>query len=500
MSESRLIIAANRLPVTFVEKDGRLLANPSGGGLVTALRAVLHNRGGVWVGWSGSTASLEGREDDLARANREAGFELHPIHLCKEEVDHFYLGFSNQIVWPLFHSLIDRCKFSPDYWNTYLDVNKRFAECLAGRYREGDYIWVHDYHLMDVGRELRRMGVDAPTGFFLHIPFPPMELFLRLPWRETVMKALLDFDLLGFQTMRDVRQFLSCVRHLVPGVDVAEDDGAVVTVKMDHRELYVGAFPISIDFREFAEAAASEAVSEHVAEIRENAGPIKLMIGADRLDYTKGIPHRLRAFENALTRYPSLQGNISLIQIVAPSRENIPEYDALHSQIERLVGRINGGFGTVGWTPIHYIYRFIHREDLLAYYRGADIGLVTPLCDGMNLVAKEYCACNLDESGVLILSEFAGAAAELQDDALLVNPFDIEGTADAIYEAATLSPDEREGRMQRLRQKVRTHDITRWVDSFLRMGMGRELGDFPQVHSVDDYVPTIEYSEPEGTG
>ncbi|MCB0219214.1 MAG: trehalose-6-phosphate synthase [Chrysiogenetes bacterium] len=493
MSESRLIIAANRLPVTFVEENGRLQAKPSGGGLVTALRAVLRNRGGLWVGWSGSNASLEGREEDLAQANREAGFELHPIELSEREVNRFYLGFSNQIAWPLFHSLIDRCKFSPEYWDTYMRVNERFARRLREHYREGDYIWVHDYHLMEVGRELRRLGLKAPIGFFLHIPFPPVEVFLRLPWREKVMQALLDFDLLGFQTMRDRRHFLNCVRQLVPGVEV-QAKGALARARLGERELHVGAFPISIDFREFADAAASDHVTQLCEQLREQMGPRKVMVGLDRLDYTKGIPHRFRAFENALERYPDLQGHISLVQIVAPSRETIPEYESLHAEIERLVGRINGRFSRVGWIPIHYLYRTLTREEILAYCRSADIGLVTPLCDGMNLVAKEYCACNLDESGVLILSEFAGAASELQRDALLVNPFDIEGTADAIYQAAIMPPERRHPRMQRLRQKIRRNDIQRWVDSFLRIGMGRALGDFPVLESIDDYVPRIHYS------
>ena len=437
---SRLLVVSNRLPVVFEQVEGQWQSRPGSGGLVTALTPVLRHRKGLWVGWPGAS-----EEDDLdlqsmlAEAGRSAGYDFCPVPLTNEERDKFYYGFSNEIVWPLFHGLHTRCHFDPAYWDAYRSVNCKFARAVRENLRGDDFVWVHDYHLMHVAKELREVGVRQKIGFFLHIPFPPPEIFLKLPWRFDVLEALLDFDVLGFQTQNYRRNFTQCIRSVMPGMSV-RGRGRVLTAKAPHRDVQVGVFPISIDFNEFAQKAASPEVTERVQQVREQFPHRKIILGVDRLDYTKGIPERLRAFASALERYPTLRHNITLIQVVVPSRTAIDEYQDLKSEIEMLVGEINGKFTEPGWVPIHYVFRSLDRTDLTAYYRAADVMAVTALRDGMNLIAKEYCACRIDNDGVLILSEFAGTAATTHRDALLVNPHDWLGMADAIYNAVVMEP------------------------------------------------------------
>lgn len=494
-ARSGLVVASNRLPVVVVRHpDGRCELVPGSGGLITALVPVLRDRGGVWVGWPGTCGELSSLEPELAAAGERAGYRLEPVSLTVDEERKFYQGFSNEIIWPLFHDLQSHCNFDPEYWEVYQRVNHRYAEALARHCREDDFLWVHDYHLTSVATELRRLGRSAHLAFFLHIPFPPLDIFLKLPWRFQLLRALLDYDLVGFQTPRDLRNFLGCVRHLMPEVRVQGRRGQIQTLQLDQREVRAGSFPISIDFNAFMKRAAASEVGEKVAELKAMLPNRELIVGIDRLDYTKGIPQRLRAFGHALERYPELHERVTLIQVVVPSREEIPRYHDLRTEIEQLVGEINGKFTRPGgWVPIHYVFRSLTGTDLLAYYRAAQIALITPLKDGMNLVAKEYCACSIEEENALILSEFAGAAAELQHGALLVNPYDIEGMAEAIHRAVQMPIDERRARMRRMRRVIRNHDIFWWVDSFLRAAIAKDLSAFPQ---PDDYVPQPESGWP----
>ncbi|MDD4952493.1 MAG: trehalose-6-phosphate synthase, partial [Desulfovibrionaceae bacterium] len=329
----------------------------------------------------------------------------------------------------------------------------------------------------------KSMGVKRNTGFFLHIPFPAPDIFLKLPWRWKLIQALLDFDLLGFQTMRDRQNFILCARALAPECRV-KGRGAVVTVGIGQREARAGSFPISIDFDDFAGTAAGDKVAAMSLDIREALRQRTLILGVDRLDYTKGIPERLRSIRTTFKRYPDLKGRMTFIQILVPSREAVGEYQDLKTEVEQLVGRINGEFSFPGWVPVHYQYRSLPREELMAYYRAADMALVTPLRDGMNLVAKEYCACNVSGNGVLILSEFAGAAAQLQKNAYLVNPHDLEGVARAIHRTFYWDNAERARNMAGLRASIRRQDIYWWLDSFLRAGLSGDLGGFPAQRSV----------------
>lgn len=487
----RLIVVSNRLPFSFRrDKSGKWRAEPSGGGLVTALLPVLRHRGGIWIGWPGGTDDVPNMGADLSLAGEDTGFTLQAVALTAEEVRNFYEGFSNEVIWPLFHDLQLLCNFDPVYWRTYRDVNRKFARAAHAASRTGDFIWVHDYHLMNVARELRRLGTKARIGFFLHIPFPSLDIFLKLPWRMALIDALLQFDLVGFQTAHDRRNFVQCVRALVAEAEI-DGRGQVVQVKAGGRSVRVGNFPISIDYNAFMRQAATPEVAARAKELHRMLPNRNVLLGIDRLDYTKGIPLRLRAFHDLLTRYPELRERVSLIQVVVPSREDIAEYRDLKTEIERLVGRINGSFVEPGgWVPVWYVYRSLSRLDLIAYYRAADIGLITPLKDGMNLVAKEYCACSIEEDCTLILSEFAGAAAQLGRSALLVNPYDIEGVADSIHRAFHMDKAERQARMRRMRRSIREYDVFWWVDSFLRAAITKDLRAFPlpENHVADENV------------
>ena len=487
-NRSGLIVVSNRLPIVLSrEADDRITAQPGTGGLVTALLPVLRDRGGIWVGWSGVTGTVRNLKSLLAGATRKAGYRLHPVSLTREEQEKFYYGFSNEVIWPLFHDFEALCNFEPDYWRMYVSVNRRYAEAVAEISAADDFVWIHDYQLMNVAQELRALGSRAKIAFFLHIPVPPPDIYAKLPWRFQLLRALLEYDLIGFQTLRDRRNFVRCLRTLVKDVRV-QGRGQVITATVGGREVRIGNFPIGIDFDAWAQQARSPEITGKVADLRALLPNRQLLLGIDRLDYTKGIPQRLRAFRNALARYPDLHERVTLIQVVVPSREHIPRYNELKNQIEGLVSEINGEYTRPGgWVPIHHVFRGVSTTDLLTYYRAADIALVTPLKDGMNLVAKEYCACSIEKDCVLILSEFAGAADQLQHGALLVNPNDLEGTADAIYRAFRMSLGERRARMRRLRRVIRQQDVFWWVDSFLRAAIAKDISAFPV---LEDYVPS----------
>ncbi|MDN5848714.1 MAG: trehalose-6-phosphate synthase [Nitrococcus sp.] len=476
--KQRIVIVSNRLPIILDRCDGTGWgAKPAAGGLVAALRPILRESGGLWVGWPGA-ADVD--DTDLAEVGEHLAandnLRMRAVQLSSEEIDGFYQGFSNGIVWPLFHGMPKICSFSPDHWRAYSQVNRKFAEVLAREAAPDDFLWVHDYHLMLLGRELGRLRVPNRRGFFLHIPFPSLDLFLKLPWRQQIMDGLLSFDLIAFQTERDRQNFLQCANTLAERCLVAWDGKQVVRGRFLERaaaadkagrDIQTETLPISIDYSKVAKDAASDAVQQRARQLRVDLQGRAMVLGVDRLDYTKGILHRLRAFQLALDRHAKLRGQMTLVQHLVPSREKISDYAKLRRNVEQLVSEINGQFTEPGWVPIHYMYHSLSWEDLLAHYRIASIALITPLKDGMNLVAKEYCAAQVDEDGVLILSEFAGAAAELKTGALLVNPHDIASTAESIYQAFIMPKDERLERMRRLRRTIRNHDVFDWAEAFL---------------------------------
>ena len=468
---NRLIMVSNRLPFALDAAGEDLwTVTPAVGGLVSAVEPVLRDRGGTWIGWPGIAGKIP--QGPLVDATRDAGYNVVPVALSETERDEFYYGYSNEVIWPLFHDLQNFCNFEPAYWQAYKQVNERYAEAIIRNSRPDDFIWVHDYHLMYVAQALRERSTQqnlSALTFFLHIPFPPYDIFAKLPQQRRLLRALLQFDLLGFQTRRDVRNFLQCVRRVMPDAKVLSR-GDTHVIQFEKRKIRVEHFPIGIDFDSFQNDEKCQADTQKSEQLRASFPDCQLMLGSDRLDYSKGIPERLRAFRNALERYPEMRGRVVLIQVVVPSRVEIPRYHEFKGRIDRLVGDINGRFSTSTWIPVQYYFRSLGRADLLAHYRACDIAFITPLKDGMNLVAKEYCACRPGEDGALILSQFAGAAEQLKPDALLVNPYDVEQMADTISVAFRMNQAERSARMKRMRRNVRKENVFWWVVSFLAAG------------------------------
>ncbi len=464
MNIAKLVLVSNRIPITITNENGELQGHPSSGGLVSALEPLLKKHGGIWVGSGGTEDTPEIRKI-LEQASGDRAYRYAPLFLTEEEQSNFYEGFSNEIIWPLFHDLQSRCNFDPSYWEFYQRVNRKFADAVEQASEPNDLIWIHDYQLMQVGKSLRERRPKAKLAFFLHIPFPSPDIYAKLPWRQQILEDLLAHDLIGVQTEGDRRNLIACLRSFVPAAKISRHRETQVVVS-EQVHTHIEAFPISIDFRNFAEHSASPAVLERVQQIKANTHDIQMTVGVDRLDYTKGIPERLKAFGYFLRKYPAFHRKVELIQIVVPSREGIPRYDQLKREIERLVTHVNGEFSVPGWVPINYIYRSVSRDELVAIYRTADVALITSLKDGMNLVAKEYCAAKTDANGVLVLSEFAGASPELKVGALLVNPYDEEGVAAALQQAFEMKPEERRRRMLRMRRQIQKADIHAWRDRF----------------------------------
>ncbi len=487
----RLVVVSNRLPVSIEStSDIDVTAKPSAGGLVTAMRPVLERAGGIWVGWPGVEADEQALRVALQSCTDGQPYGLEPVILPQGLIEDYYGGFANSVLWPLFHGFPDRCDFQPRYWDAYVEANRQFADATDAQLSTDEAAWVHDYHLVLLGEELRKRGRSETLGFFLHIPFPQLGNFLKLPWRAELLTAFLAYDVVGFQTQRDRRNFLDCVERLVPGVSVERAHGEA-TIEVGGRSVRVGIFPIGIDTRSWSEIAAEPSVAARAETLAKELRGRKVLLGVDRLDYSKGLVERLRAFECLLETHPELREQVVLLQLVVPSREGVPEYQAIKSEIEGLVGRISGRFATPRWSPIHYLYNRVSPAELCSLYRLAQVAVVTPLCDGMNLVAKEFCCARLDEGGVLVLSENAGAAAELADSALLVNPYDVVETAEAYYTALTMPPSQIAQRMRALRKQVLDGDVFKWAESFIDA-----LSDAPGARvsppSHSEYLPTIE--------
>jgi len=482
----RLILASNRLPVAARVERGELVVSPAAGGLASGLLGLQQRGGGLWIGWPGETWRLS--DDQRTQLDSTlADLGARAIELTHSEVTSYYEDFSNGVLWPLLHYEIERLPSDPRGWEVYERVNQRFADAIVAAYRPGDLIWIHDYQLMLVPGMVRRALPGATIGFFLHVPFPSQEVFRILRWRRELLAGLLGSTLIGFHTAAYAGHFRDAAATLL-GCEVR---GGRVT--FDGRPVRVADFPMGIDAAAYEALVTQRSVRAEITRLRRAADETQLVVAVDRLDYTKGIPRRLLAFERALQRHPSLRGKVQLLMVAAPSRESVGEYREQRRRVDELVGRINGRYATLGHVPIQYISRTLPRERLAAMYRSAAAALVTPLRDGMNLVAKEFVATRTDDDGVLILSELAGAAAELTS-AILVNPFDIDDIADAIHRALTMPDIERRDRMRTLRARVMSHDVHAWARSFVsalgtehrravrvaRAGMGLEDAVRPQ--------------------
>ena len=449
-----LVVVANRLPVRPSSTPGDEGWLPSPGGLVSALTAALQYENGLWIGWPGTT-------DHEEIPDTYEGIRLVAVEISAVEYEEFYLGFSNATLWPLYHDAIRSPAFHRTWWHAYEQINMRFASAVADNAAEGATVWIHDYQLQLVPQMLRSLRPDVRIGFFLHIPFPPSELFVQLPWRREILTGLLGADLLGFQEHASAANFSRLARRVVGAT------GTDATLHFDGRTVRVGAFPISVDSEQIATLAASPAIRARAKELRRDLGdPEVMLLGVDRLDYTKGIQQRIRALSEMLASGSLTSEQAVMVQIAVPSRETDLHYEQERHDLERAVSELNGDYGLVGHPAVHYLHKNLPFEELIALYLAADIMLVTPFRDGMNLVAKEYVMCRYDLTGALVLSEFAGAAAELRG-AFMVNPHDIDGIKEAIHLAMNAPAKEKRDRMNRMRRMVFRRDVYDWANSFL---------------------------------
>lgn len=480
---SRLIVVSNRLPVTVTQNDDRLDFASSSGGLASGMAAYLERQaqGGastesLWIGWPGNELP-ETVHDEVRHKLREE-YAAWPVFLSQDEMEGFYYGFSNRTLWPLFHYFQVYCEYSEELWQSYVTVNERFADAVAEIAAPDDTIWVHDYQLMLLPALLRKRMPRAKIGFFLHIPFPSHDVFRLLPrhWGKALIEGVIGADLIGFHTYDYTHHFLRTLLRML-GLD-----HSMGTVAYGDRTLKVDTFPMGIEYDKYSSATELPEVHAEQAEIDQIMAGRTAVLSVDRLDYTKGILNRLRGFELFLEKNPDWREKVKLILIVVPSREAVNEYDAMKHQIDETVGRINGQYGSVGWTPIAYVYRSVPFPKLIAAYASAEAALVTPLRDGMNLVAKEYVACRNNGRGVLILSEMAGAASELPE-ALLVNPNSIDEIADALKTALEMPAEEQSHRLENMQRRLKRYDVVRWAQDF--------LNTLDKISNPDANVPTI---------
>jgi trehalose 6-phosphate synthase len=466
--ESDFVVVANRLPIDMERlPDGSTTWRRSPGGLVTALEPLLRRRRGAWIGWAGIVDDdVDGEDAPIL----DEDLQLHPVRLSADDVAEYYEGFSNATLWPLYHDVIVKPAYHREWWERYVKVNRRFAEASSRAAARGATVWVQDYQLQLVPKMLRELRPDLTIGFFLHIPFPPVELFMQMPWRTEIVDGLLGADLVGFHLAGGAQNFLILSRRLA-GANTSRGLVGVRSrfgeVNVGSRNVRVGAFPISIDASDLDNKGRDRNVRRRAKEIRAEIGnPRKILLGVDRLDYTKGIDVRLKAFAELLAEGRVKRDDTVLVQLATPSRERVESYQVLRNDIERQVGHINGEFAEVGHPVVHYLHRPVPRDELVAFFVASDVMLVTPFRDGMNLVAKEYVACRSDLGGALVLSEFTGAASELRQ-AYLVNPHDLEGLKDAIEAALNQSTEDGRRRMRAMRRQVLAHDVDRWARSFL---------------------------------
>lgn len=449
----RLVVVSNRLA------DPR---KPAAGGLAVALGEVLRNTGGLWFGWSGAIVDDARAAEGSLRIQQAGAVTLATIDLCREDHDAYYAGYSNGVLWPVFHYRLDLANFDDHDVEGYRRVNRLFARQLVPLLRPDDVIWVHDYHLIPLAAELRAAGCSQRIGFFLHIPMPPSQIFAAIPQHEWLTRTLFAYDVVGFQSRADLGHFAG---HA--GCDAVAKRANEHRLEAFGRRLHAGAFPIGIDVDEFERLGRGKEARDAYVTTRDEYARRRLLIGVDRLDYTKGIPQRIRAFRELLTHHPGNRHSATLIQIAAPSRESVEAYAGIRIELERLCGAVNGDFGDLDWMPVRYIHRNVARRRLPGLYRAARVGIITPLRDGMNLVAKEYVASqDASDPGVLVLSRFTGAAEQLTE-ALLVNPYDIRGTAEALQQALAMPLAERQARHDALLGHIREYDVHRWCADFL---------------------------------
>ncbi|UCE46748.1 MAG: bifunctional alpha,alpha-trehalose-phosphate synthase (UDP-forming)/trehalose-phosphatase, partial [Phycisphaerales bacterium] len=456
----RLLVVANRLPVNATRKAGELHFRPSPGGLAVGLSSLPDSIARLWLGWPGVTNENLNTDEKHQITERLAAQDCHPVFLSRRQMEGYYQGFCNKTIWPLFHYFPRRSVYEVRFWKTYKQVNKVFCDEVMKVARPGDSIWVHDYQLMLLPQLLRRKLPNSEIGFFLHIPWPSFELFRLLPWRKQILTGLLGADLIGFHTYDYVRHFLSSVCRIT-GLE-----HTLGNVSVANRVVKVDAFPMGIDYEKYSQAIEKPEVEKEADKIRKKIGDRKIILSIDRLDYSKGIVERLEAFDLFLSENPQYRGKVTLIMVAVPTRTGVEDYKELRSRLEQLVGRINGEYGTMGYIPVWYLYRSLPFEELTALYNVSDVALVTPLCDGMNLIAKEFIAAKADKPGVLVISEMTGAAREL-GEALVVNSCDKSAIMASIKQALEMPPLEQLERNKAMQERLCRYNVSRWSQDFL---------------------------------
>lgn len=460
---SKLVIVSNRLPVKTERRDGKLVFTPSVGGLATGLGSFYRSRDSVWIGWPG-IATDELTEQDRVYTNQQLEKKnCHPAFLSQQDLNEYYYGFCNKTIWPLFHYFPLYTSYADSFWRAYERVNAAFCETVVDTAEPGDTIWIQDYHLLLLPGLIRERLPKAKIGFFLHIPFPSSEVFRLLPWRTTLLNHLLGADLVGFHTYDYVRHFLASVRRIL---GYSQISASSLVIAVGDRVVKADAFPMGIDYEHFARTATEPETERKRDQLRDKIGDRKVILSVDRLDYTKGLTQRLDAFDLFLDEFPQYRGKVTLVLKVIASRAAIDQYQQLKKRLDARVGRINGKHGSLDWMPVWYLYRFLPERELVALYNLADVALLTPLRDGMNLIAKEFLAAKLRANGMLILSEMAGAAKELPES-LLVNPNNLGEIAAAINTALTMSEDEQIERIQLMQKRIQRYDVVRWAEDFI---------------------------------
>lgn len=500
---SKTIIVSNRLPLQ-VQTDGEdIKVTPSVGGLATGMKSVHRDSNGVWVGWSGLTdeeidPEMQKKVDDAVQREQCVG-----VNLTEDDIQNYYYGFSNRTLWPLFHYFLEYTEFEKEAWESYKRVNEKFAKVVIDQIDDGDKVWIHDYQLLLLPQLIKAAKPDVPIGFFLHIPFPSYEIFRTFPKRKEILEGMLGSDLIGFHTYDYERHFLSSVKR------IANEEVKFNKVNHDNRIIKVDSFPMGIDYKKFENAAKDNQkqssrqrteVQRRLDEHFKESDSAKMVLSIDRLDYTKGIPNRIRAFEYFLNKYPEYKEKIRLIMLAVPSRSQVPQYQKLKRETDELVGRINGQFSTVSWTPIWYFFRTMPFENLIDLYTSSDVALITPVRDGMNLVAKEYVATRTQQDGVLVLSEMTGASKEM-GEALQINPFNFEEIADTLKQALEMPKTEQKSRMVSLQKRISRYSVERWAEEFMAaLDTSQNVSQYIQAERLnqnhqDDILKSVENSK-----
>ncbi|MDN5352916.1 MAG: trehalose 6-phosphate synthase/phosphatase [Clostridiales bacterium] len=483
----KTIFISNRLPVTVGKEDNALTYSKSIGGLATGLKSYHEGSGGLWAGWAGiSEEQLTDAEKEQVKSTLMSDYHCLPIQLSDEDIERYYHGFSNRTIWPLFHYFTSKAEFRSDYWDAYVNVNNKFFEAIDPLIESGDILWIHDYQLMLLPSLIRENHPDVRIGFFLHIPFPSYEIFRTLIWRKEILQGLMGADLVGFHTYDYVRHFLSSVRRILGY------EHNLGTILYEDRYVKADVFPMGIDYTHFFSLKSGSDYLDQAAELEAGLKGTKMILSIDRLDYTKGIPERIRAYGRFLEKFPEYQGNVRLNLIVAPSRVEVDSYEALLREIQILVSEINGAYATVNWQPIYFFFQSFSQEQLIAFYRKADVLLVTPIRDGMNLVVKEYIASRNDFGGMVVISETAGAASEL-GELIIVNANDSDQIADGLKQAIEMPPDEKTAVNKMMHYRLKRYNVEFWADEFMNALTGLVTDPMKLTEQIDleNHYPLI---------